>query len=161
MISVILNSTDFDFLLSKGASNSGQNIPRDSILERFDPISRRKSIINVPSLKSDATATKLVPTILETSIAESTSSDGHEPLLPTQNSDNIIDLNTSTKLDQNNSGDGDYSQASSTTETYETASIGDPLKVTFRSLNFATNSLILLDLVNNIKLNVYCRLFSD
>lgn len=126
---VILNSTDFDFLLSKGAPSSGQNYPRDSILERFDPITGRKSITNLPSLKLDATTTKLVPTILETSIAESTSSDGNEPLLPIQDSDKIIDLNTSTTLDQNNSGDGDYSKASSTTETYETASIGDPLKV--------------------------------
>lgn len=88
-------------------------------------------------MKLDATTTQLVPTILETSIAESTSSDGNEPLLPIHDSDKIIDLNTSTTLDQNNSGDGDYSQASSTTETYETASIGDPLKVS----NFAFCSL--------------------
>lgn len=139
---VILNSTDFDFLLSKGTPNSGQNNPRDSILERFDPILGRRSIINPPSVKTDATTTKFEPTILETSIAESTSSDGNEPLLPIQDTDKIVELNTSTKLDQNNSGDGDYSQASSTTETYETASIGDPLKVFFSFIKSILNFVI-------------------
>lgn len=144
-VSVILNSTDFDFLLSKGAPNSGQNNPRDSILERFDPISGRKSFINLPSsLKSDATTTKLVPTILETSIAESTSSDGNEPLLPIQDGEKIIDFNTSIKLDQNNSGDGDYSQASSITETYEIASIEDPLKVNVLFIEFVAPFLELM-----------------
>lgn len=126
---VILNSTDFDFLLSKGASTPGQKNPRDSILERFDPILGRTSVL-YPQPSKVESSVPLVSTILESSITESTSSDGQEQLLSidesfNQSKNNSVEL----KLDQNNSGDGDHSQASSTTETYETASIGESLKV--------------------------------
>lgn len=143
-----MNPTDFDFLLTKGTQNTSKNQPRDSILERFDPISGRKSIIP-PTVcqKADpiVSVQPNVSTILEVSVETS----GRDSLLSiqsshvdgvdlnktnvveaiVQNQDKIVDLETSIKLDQSNSGDGDHSQASSTTETYETASIGEPLKV--------------------------------
>lgn len=46
---MILNSSDFEFLLSKGETPK-RNVCRDSILERFDPLSSRKSVIHsIPS----------------------------------------------------------------------------------------------------------------
>lgn len=235
---VILNSNDFDFLLSKG-SNSSELNPRDSILERFDPILGRKSIVPTPffnkaepvsiaapssistihevdsfvekSAKIDARAPIDQPSIKAVNefgdsdqiekLDASEKSDQHyneselilepfnpildlKPAAPTplinetkpvsiatalsistilevnssaesstlndsesfnsieqspvktantvnERGDNkqIEKLNTSDKYDQHISSEGDNSQASSATETYETASIGEPLKV--------------------------------
>lgn len=144
---VILNSNDFDFLLSRGAP-SGQINPRDSILERFDPISGRKSIVLAPLINKvepiSIAAAPSVSTILEAdnSICESVKS--NESLVSTDKSptaqtnvvineigdnEQIAKLESIEKFEANIGGDGDNSQASSTTETYETASIGEPLKV--------------------------------
>lgn len=42
---MILNPSDFEFLLSKGETPK-RNVCRDSILERFDPLAARKSVIH-------------------------------------------------------------------------------------------------------------------
>lgn len=146
---VILNSNDFDFLLSRGC-NSGEKNPRDSILERFDPISGRKSIVLAPLINKiepvSIAAAPSISTILEVdSITEPTTIGANESLVSLKQSpvkaaneatinelgDNkqIEKLDTNDQFDQSISGEGDHSQASSTTETYETASIGEPLKV--------------------------------
>lgn len=145
---VILNSNDFDFLLSRGAP-SGQTNPRDSILERFDPILGRKSIIPAPLVNKvesiSIVAAPSVSTILEVDNSTTESVNSNESLVSAEKSpvaqpnvainesvgDNkqIAKLESTEKLESNISGDGDNSLASSTTETYETASIGEPLKV--------------------------------
>lgn len=143
--SVILNPTDFDFLLSKGTSGQQVN-PRDSILERFDPISGRKSI-HAPSnpVKTDSVPTPLIASIPEAdnSAIDSTNGDVDTSLVNIEVKTNLIDsqfinttfddpivkLDSSDTIDLNQLVDGDNSQASSTTETYETASSGEPPKV--------------------------------
>lgn len=112
--------------------------PRDSILEKFDPILGRKSVIHAPlpqHTKQESSA-PLVSTILEISGSESSLSEGLDSTLSqtefnqSANKSNIIvNLSTSPKLDQSNNVDGDHSQASSTTETFESASSGEPTKV--------------------------------
>lgn len=148
LVAVILNPNDFDFLLSRGC-NSGQINPRDSILERFDPISGRKSIIPASltnrSEPASIAVSPTVSTILEVdSVSESSPVRGSDLLIsisktPTiqlsasinDRGDNkpIVKLDSSDKTEHSISGEGDNSLASSTTETYETASIGEPLKV--------------------------------
>lgn len=144
---VILNSNDFDFLLSRGNS-SGQINPRDSILERFDPISGRKSIVPTPLIinkTEPAPVTANISTILEVeSINEISRIDPDKSIEVVQqtpiinlnvtvnesgDNENLAKLESGENFEQINVGDGDNSQASSTTETYETASIGEPLKV--------------------------------
>lgn len=193
VITVILNPNDFDFLLSKGNSTGHIN-PRDSILERFDPILGRKSV--VPSVlinrlepsvattpptaatatNSAAKETETAPAPIVTPHSISTIQEV-DSLLESSSLANRVDdqlisikqspvtnqcasinerknssssnsisgkgnkstntivnkLASAEKTELSNSvsisGDGDNSQASSTTETYETASIGEPLKV--------------------------------
>lgn len=144
-LTVILNSNDFDFLLSRG-SNTGQNNPRDSILERFDPISGRKSIVT-PIIKPDQIPVSLSPsisTILEVDSINETLIEPAESVVSvkqvpvsesnvtvTERGDNeeFVKLESSEHLKRSFVGDGDCSQASSSSETYETASVGEPLKV--------------------------------
>lgn len=157
-IAVILNPNDFDFLLSKGTGSQQIN-PRDSILERFDPISGRKSIV-LPSssVKGDLLPTPTISTIpeAECSTTDSTINESDASLIITDvksslfdipfnsnsSSNNkkveikrspfdeqIVKLDSSDTFDTSQLGDGDHSQASSTTETYETASSGEPYKV--------------------------------
>lgn len=184
VIAVILNPNDFDFLLSRG-NNPGHINPRDSILERFDPILGRKSIAPAvlinrlePSVQEASTtnveaaavpAPPTPPTSIVTPHSISTIKEVDsflESSSPNRVDDQLISIkqssvtnqcassinernnsssksksvNTTVKLasaektEHSNSvisisGDGDNSQASSTTETYETASIGEPLKV--------------------------------
>lgn len=146
IVTVILNPNDFDFLLSRGC-NSGQPNPRDSILERFDPISGRKSIVPAPLInRSEPTtipAAASISTILEVdSICESSPVRANDQLISIQNSpaltstvdergdnETTVKLELSEKTELSICGEGDNSQASSTTETYETASTGEPLKV--------------------------------
>lgn len=184
---VILNPNDFDFLLSRGNS-SGQINPRDSILERFDPISGRKSVapsvlINrlEPSVAAETTtattthaaaAEAATPIVTSHSISTIREVDSFLESSPSSNraDDQLISIKqspvtnqcASTIAERKNSssksantianklasaektelsnsvsiisGDGDNSQASSTTETYETASVGEPLKVSYLSL---------------------------
>lgn len=187
---VILNPNDFDFLLSRGNS-SGHINPRDSILERFDPILGRVSV--VPSVlinrlePSVATTPPTITTTNASPAAVAVSAEAAAPIItshsistikevdsflessPVSNraDDQLISIKQSPvtnqsaptinerknssssksantivnklasaeKTEHSNSlsigGDGDYSQASSTTETYETASIGEPQKVSF------------------------------
>lgn len=141
---VILNPNDFDFLLSRGTP-SGQVNPRDSILERFDPISGRKSIVYAPlgNKTEPIAAFSSISTILEVdnSISESVKSNdslvlekspvakANETVDESGDNKPIAKLESIEKVDTILGGDGDNSQASSTTETYETASIGEPLKV--------------------------------
>lgn len=140
-----MNPTDFDFLLSKGTS--GQQInPRDSILERFDPISGRISTaLPTNPVKADLLPATLIPTIQEAdnSAIDSTNGDVDASLVNLEVKTNLIDtqfisttfdepivkLDSSDTIDLNQLADGDNSQASSTTETYETASSGEPTKV--------------------------------
>ncbi|XP_055314286.1 uncharacterized protein LOC129575221 [Sitodiplosis mosellana] len=140
---LILNSNDFDFLLSRGAP-SGEINPRDSILERFDPILGRKSIVPAPLINKaePISAAPSISTILEVDYSITESVKSNESLSseksPIANANAAVDdsgdnesiakLESIEKLDTNIGGDGDNSQASSTTETYETASIGEPLK---------------------------------
>lgn len=146
-ILVILNYNDFDCLLSRG-SNSGPS-PRDSILERFDPILGRQSIVPTPLINKTEAAPHTLPSSISTirevdTICESAATpQPTELLVPTKtpvvetnavvndSGDNkeTVKLESSEKFEQNIGGDGDISQTSSTTETYETASIGEPLKV--------------------------------
>lgn len=164
VVAVILNPNDFDFLLSRGNSTGHIN-PRDSILERFDPILGRKSVapsalINrlepSPETTTPPTATNVpnISTIREVdsyfessspkcandqliSIKQSPATSHPSASINEHNSGSGNSNNTTVKLasaektDLYNSisGDGDNSLASSTTETYETASIGEPLKV--------------------------------
>lgn len=129
-LSVILNSNDFDFLLSRG-SNSDPS-PRDSILERFDPILGRKSIVPAPLINN--TEPKNISTILEVdSIAELSAAPPTESLISTESVvveanvvvNNFGDNEESAKQESNErfeqsiGGDGDISQASNTTETHE------------------------------------------
>lgn len=157
-----MNSNDFDFLLTKGNS-PGNYLCRDSILEKFDPITGRKSIITAPLPSSSKSAsstndslqsipnTSLFTTIEEAdcSITEATNASGFADLISVpqpskplnttvvvatpKHVEPIARLDTTQilTLDSHNSSGGDNSQASSTTETYETASIGgaEPLKV--------------------------------
>ncbi|XP_031639395.1 uncharacterized protein LOC116351438 isoform X2 [Contarinia nasturtii] len=137
---LILNSNDFDFLLSRGC-NSGPNNPRDSILERFDPILGRKSI--APSFaicKTEPVSLIVAPSVSticevdsvnETLVSEIQSPDvkPNETLNETSNNEQVAKLESIEKLDTSNTGgDEDNSEASSTTETYETASFGEQLK---------------------------------
>lgn len=209
---VILNPTDFDFLLSKGTGAQQIN-PRDSILERFDPILGRPSVVadfapkalpviaTIPEADSsvnDSTAGEIDVSLVATE-AKSTPAAASkraevrpvEAVKPTQAIERIrvepavaqpvqsspvqpqpsevksvavklagvqpvlsksfeigplagakvdesaVKLDSSDILDRNRLGDsGEHSQASSTTETYETASTGEPFKV--RLLLFRT-----------------------
>lgn len=145
---VILNPNDFDFLLSRGCNN-GQVNPRDSILERFDPISGRKSVIpssvviNRPDV---ATVSQPCSTIFEIdSVNETSEVCASETLISLKQSpiikssassinergdnESIVKLESSDKTENSIGVDGDHSLASSTTETYDTASTGEPIKV--------------------------------
>lgn len=198
---VILNPTDFDFLLSKGRGSQQIN-PRDSILERFDPILGRPSVVadfapkavppvistipEVDSSVSDSTAGEIDVSLVATEVISSPvlstkpvdrspvevkpieavkpielepevaqpiqSKPKHSSevklakvqpaqskpievaaLISTKANESVVKLDSS--LDRNQLGDsGEHSQASSTTETYETASTGEPFKV--RVLHF-------------------------
>lgn len=143
---VILNPNDFDFLLSRGC-NSDQKFARDSILERFDPIIGRRSIVPTPLIpKSEPVSIATPPsvnTILEvdTTIEPATIESNESSNLPeespvvTLNVDECSDNEQITKpesteeLEPSNCGDGNISQASSETESYETASSDEQLEV--------------------------------
>lgn len=141
-----MNPNDFDFLLSKGNA-PGHLLPRNSILERFDPISGRKSV-SPQVVKTDiytVAANPSVSTIFEVdSIIESPSASDQPSIISLSDTpvkkanasietrricDKTVKLDSSEQIDLSNGGDGDHSLTSSTTETYETASIGEPLKV--------------------------------
>lgn len=111
---MILNPSDFDFLLSKG-DPSNRHQPRDSILERFDPLSSRKSIAPQPQKK--------IAAIEEShSFSESSFDVTHEA----QSSDTNI-AECLVKLDSSDKADTElHSEPSSVSESYVTASLGEP-----------------------------------
>lgn len=105
----------------------------------------RKSIVHAPLVNKPEpiAAFPSISTILEVDNSISESVKSNESLVSEkspvakanetidESGDNklIVKLESIEKVDTNLGGDGDNSQASSTTETYETASIGEPLKV--------------------------------
>ena len=109
-ISVILNPSDFEFLLSKGDS-SINNQCRNSILERFDPLLGPRTSFIQPSTQH----TKFL-TIAEADYSVDTTH---------INDSNATLLLGDTKLDSIHSNCGDDSRTSSSSETYVTASIED------------------------------------
>lgn len=118
---MILNPSDFDFLLSKG-DPSNRHQPRDSILERFDPLSSRKSI---------APPKKIVAIEESHSFSESSFDVPHEA----QSSDSNI-AECLVKLDSSNKSDTElHSESSSVSESYVTASLGDPKPKAVRGPN--------------------------
>lgn len=66
---MILNPSDFDFLLSKGEPSSALNNCRDSILERFDPLSGRVSVL---------------PTLPVSTVAAISTAGNYKPIAATQ-----------------------------------------------------------------------------
>ena len=117
---MILNPSDFDFLLSKGSTVPIDS--RDSILERFDPLLGKPSIAPV--------AIKRFEPILEKSIQDSDSRESFGDLINTETESEVStadDSSKNIKLDTDSSlhFGADDSTKSSASETFETASIGE------------------------------------
>lgn len=113
---MILNPSDFDFLLSKG-DPTNRHQPRDSLLERFDPLSARKSI--APQQLS-----KKIESIVENHSFS-------EELLPgiNENTECLIKLDSIEKTNiehQQQQQHEPRSESPSISESYVTASLGDP-----------------------------------
>lgn len=128
---VILNPSDFEFLLSKGETPK-RNVSRDSILERFDPLSARKSIIH-----SIPTATRLPHTREENSPQTQHSAvinANHRPderasfeaVVSTAPTDATIVKLDSPEPSIENSRATSESPTSSSSDTYVTASLDKP-----------------------------------
>lgn len=138
-VPVILNPNDFDYLLTRGDSQH-RNYCRDSILERFDPLRgsspTRKSVIQSPNLPATVSA---LSAIAENG-ADSVNCSYESPVTSKQLKTNLnTAVSTLTKLDSCDANSNeDYSQASSLTETFKTASSGDNVKVVSDS-NVAIN----------------------
>lgn len=157
---MILNPSDFDFLLSKGDSTNN-NYNRDSILERFDPLTgSRPSVIpnSLPVTKFSpiqerdstdslgetkqvgAVELKLEAPLLQLTTAEpeaTTLNNSRTSILNISNENKAVvpeslnEIESAVKLDSDKKLDnscGDESHSSSASESYVTASIGDPLK---------------------------------
>lgn len=157
---MILNPSDFDFLLSKGDSTNN-NYSRDSILERFDPLTgSRPSVLpnSLPVAKfspiqerdsiDSLGETKEVEAVKQTLDAALLNITAEEPQATVLNNSKTSILNSSNenkaleseslneiqsvvKLDSDRKLDnscGDESRSSSASESFVTASIGDPLK---------------------------------
>lgn len=132
LFSVILNPSDFDFLLSKGDSIAN-NYARDSILERFDPLSSRKSVIQVQPVATKFSIIKESDcniTTESTQFNESEVTSSHHN--STLNQGNTIDANKTVSIGKLDSREtftnscGGESQTSSSSETYVTASLDEP-----------------------------------
>lgn len=113
-LAVILNQSDFDFLLTKG-DPSNRHQPRDSILERFDPLSDRKSIAPQHLLRKIDSIAEVDS--FSKSICSGDSAEGE--LIENSKSECLIKLDSSEKVEIEINSD------SSVSESYVTASIGD------------------------------------
>lgn len=94
--SVILNPSDFDFLLSKGESTP-RNQSRDSILERFDPLVGRPSVIQGSAIQGTSLFAKFSP-IRERDSLESHASDNNvaSPVIDSDIKPQVIAVSTAT-----------------------------------------------------------------
>lgn len=125
---MILNPSDFDYLLSRGDS-SGSTNSRDSILERFDPLSRQ-SILPSTILSAGNAVQKRFAAIEEQNSSNDTdTSVVDQPLISTRVSPinaAVAKNKKNIKLDsQSSSLDNcsDSQTTSSSSETYATAPI--------------------------------------
>lgn len=123
---MILNPDDFDFLLSKGSA-SNKNINRDSILERFDPLSR-KSIYQPSSKQPPIVEVQTNSSSIEEETTVAPLAQVNESLAPIVRQTNITSSNF-IELDSPKtavkSTDELNSNSSSLSETYVTAPIED------------------------------------
>lgn len=133
---MILNPSDFDFLLTKGDSTKN-NYNRDSILEKFDPLTGSRTsllpnqlpapkfqpILERSSTESFDSSTETVEQKSEAPITNTTAGTTEPDLV--NNSKVNVTLDSPKKLDISC---GDESRSSSASESYVTASIGEPLK---------------------------------
>lgn len=116
---IILNPSDFDYLLSRGDSSGSLN-SRNSILERFDPLSRQ-SILPVP-VSSTANAVQKRFAIIE----ENETLNGDQTLISAGDSIHVPKSTDNIKLDSQSSSlenCSDSHTTSSSSETYATAPI--------------------------------------
>lgn len=131
---MILNSSDFDFLLSKGDSSGNSVKCRDSLLERFDPLSGPRASILPPPPPQIANAAKHFSIIEESdSLNDSSVVVNEAPIAQPDIADDqpveAIVAPEIAKLDSNTSSLGHFdddslaTSTSSSSETYATAPI--------------------------------------
>lgn len=108
-------------MLSRG-DPTNRHLPRDSLLERFDPLSARKSI--APQQLSK----KISPIVENNSISEELISGLNEINSIEENNQCLIKLDSTEKTDivQQQSQQQLRSESPSISESYVTASLGDP-----------------------------------